>query len=311
MIHDLRARRDKTLRDITSCSFSYLSDIEHGYVTPTKRVVADIIRELGGEFSAFRGMVTAAQQEREVHKEQMKAVRSGASPSDWGVNYDPKISPDKPRFEIVDDDAGTASTVDPDVVDPATLNFRGPFVTEEINEEHYVSSDRIVYKSLYNRLVRATERGFKVFPWGFGETPPNDIYVSRFQIGARSPLDVGRIAQIGHNSYAVDFVLPRALDAGETYQLSFFKIIDAIGYCDQFIGGSSAVELKNCRMAVFFEPGFEPAKVWWFENLTPYSLPGIFSPWHELKRRATGQYEKEFGSIMPGLMLGIAWSYDD
>lgn len=313
MIKDVRTRQGKRMRDVQSCSLGYLSELENGRVSPSRTIVETLVRELGGDINHFRGVMVSVEREHETVKRRMKAVRDGVSPADLGAVYDPHIPLDRPVFEVIDDDLGTAEIVDPKVVNPQTLNFKGPFITEEIYEEHYVSSDRIVYMSRYNRLIRATEPGLTTFPWGFGETPAESILVSKFQLGVQSSpgLRIAKVAQIGRNAYAVDFELPHPLEVGERYQLSFFKKIDAVGYCDHFIGGSSAVELKKCRIAVHFEPGFEPARVWFFENLTPYSPPGIYSESHALRRRTTGQYEKEFNSLTPGLMLGIAWEYDD
>lgn len=314
LLHDLRLRQDMKLRDLEEVvSIGYLSELEHGRQTPTRAKLTSIVRKLRGDLGPFIGLLPALEREREAHNKRMKEQRNGVTPVDLGLVYDTKVPLENPIIEVIDDETGIATIVEPEVADPNNLNFLGPFVVEEVDEQHYVNADRFLYKSIYNRRVRATEPGLRTFPFSFGETPPDAITVSKFQIGVRAPAYVERVLQLGKLAYKVEIGFPETVKPGEIVELSFFKIsIDAVGYCDPFIGGSCAREIEHGgRIAVYFEDGGEPVRVWWFENLTPYTLPGLYSPEREVMKKATGQYEKRFSKYVPSLMSGVAWAYDD
>lgn len=317
LLNRLRTHRTPKLamNRVKSVSPGYLSGLEHGRVTPTWATLKRLVRELGGDAHVFAGLHTAMKHEQATHSEQRRSeARSrDLGPAELGVVYDEKVPvADNPIIEIVDDITNETTEVQPDVTDPNNLDFHGPFIVDDIDEHHYVNADRILWKSIFNRTVRAIgPEGFRVFPFSFGEGPVDALIVKKFQVGVRAPARIERVLQLGKLAYKVALGLPEHVQEGDSFDFSFFKIMDATGYCDTFVGGSGYREMKRARIAVYFEEGFAPSKVFFFEAMTPYSPPGIFSPERELKQKATGQYEKVFTDLAPSLMYGVAWTYDD
>lgn len=312
-MRDLRKRRGhsnlRRFAEEVGVGASTLSEVEKGITTPSEEFLLKIIDALGGDKAQFRRLHAAAVKEQQARRVQRKKFRAGEPIEEVSHGLP------EPRVEVVMPD-GVVTEMKPVDVRPEDINLSGPFYIEELEEHHLVNAHRVIERTIYVRVLRATESGLQTFSYAFDEDP--SALMERIVIHVQPPAVVTEVLRRAKNGYIFNIHLPKPLEANERYRLRF-SITSEGGQDFSDFGillKQQMVQTERLLLTAEFRSDEHPVQVGWFQLDYPAASTLVEPPSFEedkiLPRPPSDVYEKEFKRPTgPGQIVGIGWKFAD
>jgi transcriptional regulator with XRE-family HTH domain len=290
---------------------SYLSEIENGQATPSSDMLVAIVTRLGGNVKFFtdhlRALHIADRERRQNAEPRWSNPNLAALDKREHEPAEDRSLPDQPTLVVTNKQERRElyGAAFPESLDE--LDFNLPLELVHADDSYEIDKHGLVRTSIYRRTIRAEGSGLQVYRWWFRENPAM-LTVKRIDLGVSAGGTITKVWRLSTLAYGVELTLDAPLDTGQEAQLQYYKVIDAMGVGDPYVQTDETTPCHDQRISVKFD-GAKPETVWYWRNMPARAAPSLYSERFRLEEQITGQFEKDFERIKPGLSSGIAWQF--